>query len=64
MYVIAHLCSWLVGIHGVRRPWSSFVSLCDWLPFDGVDPTPPRRSRAGCALGVHAVHGHVGLSTI
>ena len=54
----------LVGIHGVRRPWSFFVSLCDWLPFNGVDPTPPRRSRAGCALGVHAVHGHVGLSAI
>ena len=53
-----------MGIHGVRRPWSSFVSRLDLLPFYGVDPAPLRRGRAGSALGARASYGLLGRSSI
>ena len=54
----------LVGIHGVRRPWSSSVSHCDWFVLYGVDQTLSRRGRAGGAPDVIAESGHIDRSAI
>ena len=52
-----------MGIHGVRRPWSSFVSLCECLSFYGVAPAHSRRPRAGRASGASATRAYAELYT-